>query len=90
MRGWTAGMNRQWLTRPDFTSEVTIKLRNFGDMQAALSRELLEAKPLGICKIITSPEGKQSFKSLDSILKSGSVSMKIDIILTKRDLEEET
>ncbi len=78
------------LTEPGFTKEVTIKLRNFGISQQALVRELLEAKPLGICKIITSEKGKQSFKSLDSILKSGNVSMKIDIILTKSDLEEET
>ncbi len=77
------------LTVPGFTREVTIKLRNFGIMQQALARELLEAKPLGICKITTSREGRQSFKSLDSILKSGDVSMKIDIILTKNDREEE-
>ncbi len=78
------------LTEPGFTREVTIKLRNFGIMQQALARELLEAKPLGICKIITSPKGKQSFRSLDSILESGNVDMKIDIILTRRDQEEET
>ena len=83
-------MIRSCLTEPGFTKEVTIKLRNFGMEQQALSRELLEAKPLGICKIITSPEGKQSFKSLDSILKSGNVSMKIDIILTRKDQEEAT
>jgi len=78
------------LTEQGFTNEVTIKLRNFGMAQEALSRELLEAKPLGICKIITSHEGRQSFKSLGSILKSGNVTMKIDIILTKKDPEEET
>ncbi len=79
-----------WDTEQGFTREVTIKLRNFGTKQQALSRELLEAKPLGICKIITSPQGKQSFRSLDSILRSGNVSMKIDIILTRNDPEEET
>ncbi len=78
-------MNDICLIERGFTNEVTIKLRNFGRLQEALSRELLEAKPLGICKITTSPEGKQSFKSLVSILKGGNVSMKIDIILTKRD-----
>ncbi len=81
---------KYWLTEPGFTKEVTIKLRNFGMQQQELARELLEAKPLGICKIITSPEGRQSFKSLDSILKSGNVSMRIDIILTRRDPEEGT
>ncbi len=79
---------RYWLTEPGFTKEVTIKLNNFGTAQQELSRELLEAKPLGICKIITSPKGKQSFKSLDSILKSGNVTMRIDIILTKNGPEE--
>ncbi len=76
------------LIEPAFTNEVTIKLRNFGIAQQELARELLEAKPLGICKIITSPRGRQSFKSLDSILRSGNVTMKIDIILTKNDPEE--
>jgi len=78
------------LTEPGFTREVTIKLRNFGTAQQALARELLEAKPLGICRIITSTNQRRSFKSLDSMLRSGSVSMKIDIILTKSDLEEGT
>jgi len=83
-------MKRECLTEQAFTKEVTIKLNNFGTKQQALSRELLEAKPLGICKIITSPEGKQSFKNLDSILRSGNVSMKIDITLTRNDPEEGT
>ncbi len=74
---------KQWLTEPGFTKEVTIKLNNFGIMQQELARELLEAKPLGICKITTSGKANRSFKSLDSMLKSGNVSMKIDIILTK-------
>ncbi len=73
------------LTEPGFTKEVTIRLRNFGLKQRELSRELLEAKPLGICKIITSEDQKSSFKSLDSILRSGNVSMKIDIILTNEE-----
>ncbi len=78
------------LTEQGFTNEVIYKLRNFGMQQQALARELLGAKPLGICKIITSQEGKQSFKSLGSILKSGNVSMRIDIILTRNDPEEGT
>ncbi len=78
------------LTEQGFSNEVTIKLRNFGTAQQALARELLGAKPLGICKITTSHEGRQSFKSLGSILKSGNVTMKIDIILTRKDPEEET
>jgi len=76
------------LTESGFTNEVTIKLRNFGTAQEALSRALLKAKPLGICRITTLPEGKSSFKSLGSILKSGNVTMKIDIILTRNAPEE--
>ncbi len=82
MKAWDIGQG--------FTREVTIKLNNFGTKQLELSKELLEAKPLGICKIITSPEGRRSFKSLDSILESGNVTMKIDIILTRKDPEEGT
>ncbi len=78
------------LTKPGFTNEVTYRLRNFGMQQQELVKELLGAKPLGICKITTSVNQKQSFKSLDSILRSGNVSMKIDIILTRNDPEGET
>ncbi len=76
------------LIEPGFTKDITIKLRNFGMRQQALARELLEAKPLGICKITTSKNQKSGFKSLDSILKSGNVSMKIDIILTNESPKE--
>ncbi len=79
---------KECLTEPGFTREVTIKLRNFGIQQQALAKELLEAKPLGICKIITSRDQRLSFKSLDSILRSGNVSMKIDITLTKENPKE--
>ncbi len=81
-------MSVSCFTEPGFTKEVTIKLRNFGMQQQALARELLQAKPLGICKIITSEDQKLSFKSLDSILASGNVSMKIDIILTNEKSRE--
>ncbi len=76
------------LTEQGFTREVTIKLINFGRMQQELSRELLEAKHLGICKISTSTKEASSFKSLDLMLKSGNVSMKIDITLTKSNTKE--
>ncbi len=72
-------------TEQDFTSAVTIKLRNFGMAQQGLVKELLAAKPLGICKITTLPGGKRSFKSLDSIWLDGKDTMRIDIILTKND-----
>ncbi len=76
------------LTVQDFSSEVTFRLKNFGRMQEALVRELLEAKHLGICKMSTSENGKPVFKSLDSMLKSGNVTMKIDIILTNTGTRE--
>jgi len=81
-------MKKYCLTEPAFTPEVTIKLRNFGRMQRELERELLGAQPLGICKITTSPEGRQNFRSLDSMLRSGNVTMKIDIILTSANRKE--
>ncbi len=69
-------------TEPVFTSEVTIKLRNFGTKQEALCRELLAAKSLGICKITTSENGRPVFRSLVSMLESGSDTITTDIILT--------
>ncbi len=72
-------------TELGFTREVTIKLRNFGIKQQELARALLEAKPLGICKITTSEEAKQNSRDLDLIKRSGNVSMKIDIILTNEE-----
>ncbi len=72
-------------TEQVFTSELTIKLRNFGTEQEALCRELLAAKQLGICKITTSENGKPVFKSLASMLRSGNDIIKTDIILTRSD-----
>ncbi len=73
---------------PVFTSEVTIKLNNFGRMQEALCRELLAAKSLGICKITTSENGKPVFRSLAGMLRSGNGIIKTDIILTNVDSKE--
>ncbi len=75
-------------TELGFTREVTIKLRNFGMAQQALARELLAAKPLGICKITTSEDQKSVIRSLDLIKQNGPVSMKIDIILTNEGSRE--
>ncbi len=75
-------------TEPVFTSEVTIKLKNFGRMQQALVRELLAAKSLGICKITTSENGKPVFKSLASMLENGRSTIKTDIILTNVESKE--
>ncbi len=75
-------------TEPVFTSEVTIKLRNFGSKQQALVRELLQARSLGICKITTSENGKPVFKSLASMLRNGNDIIKTDIILTNEGSKE--
>ncbi len=79
---------KKCLIVPVFTSEVTIKLRNFGTKQEALCRELLAAKSLGICKITTSENGKPVFKSLVSMLESGNDIIKTDIILTNEGSKE--
>ncbi len=81
-------MNGSWLTEQGFTNDTTIKLRNFGTKQQALVKELLAAKSLGICKITTSVNGKPVFRSLDSILKNGNDTIKIDIILTNDGSKE--
>ncbi len=73
---------------PVFSSEVSIKLRNFGRMQEELVRELLAAKSLGICKISTSENGESVFKSLASMLRSGNDIIKTDIILTNLGTKE--
>ncbi len=79
-RGWFIGLNG--------LSPLTIKLRNFGTLQEGLCRELLAARQLGICKTTTLVNGKQDFKSLDSILKDLKGTIKIDIILTNEGSKE--
>ncbi len=65
------------------SNNITIRLRNFGIMQQALAKELLEAKSLEMLETITSPKDPQGFKNLVSMLESGNVTMRIDIILTR-------
>ncbi len=81
-------MSKSWSTDFLGSKQLTIKLRNFGTAQQALSRELLEAKHLGICKITTSENGKPVFKSLASMLKSGNDTIRTDIILTNEGSRE--
>jgi len=82
--------HRGWFINLKGSRLLTVKLRNFGLQQQELCRELLAAKQLGICKTTTSAKVKPVFKSLDSILKDGSDTIRIDIILTRSDPEEET
>ncbi len=67
---------------------LTIRLKNFGIQQQALRRELLEAKHLGICKIIISEGVKPVFKNLDLTSESGQNTIRTDITLTREKSRE--
>ncbi len=81
---------RNCLTGLAFTKEAIIKLNNFSIAQQELSKELVLAKPLGICKITTSVDLKFDFKNLDLTYNVGKNTTRTVTILTKRDLEEAT
>ncbi len=71
-----------------FTNEVLIKLKRFSMAQLELSRELLAAQPLGICKITTYVDQKLDFKSLDLTYENGKNSTRTVTILTRENLKE--
>jgi len=77
-----------WLTGQDFTEEVLTKLKNFSMVQQELSLALLEAKPLGICKITTYVDPKYVFKSLDLTYNVGPTTTRTVTILTNDELKE--
>jgi len=81
-------MNGQWLTKQAFTKEAIIKLRNFSTAQQELSKELVLAKPLGICKIITYVDPKLNFKSLAITYENGKNTTRTATILTNDELRE--
>ncbi len=64
------------------------KVRDFTMKQQALSQALSEAKQLGTCKIFTSVNEQSVFRSLDSMLKSGSTIINKDITRLNDDLKE--
>ncbi len=76
------------LTGLAFTREAIIKLRNFSIAQQELSRELVLAKPLGICKITTYVDQKFGFKNLDLTYENGKSTTRTVTILTKDELRE--
>ncbi len=76
------------LTGLAFTKEAIIKLKNFSMAQQELARELLEAKPLGICKITTYVDPKFGFKSLALTRDVGLSTTRTVTILTKDELRE--
>ncbi len=78
------------LTGLDFTKEAIDKLRKFSMAQQALSKELVLAQPLGICKITTYVDQKFGFKSLDLTYANGKSTTRTVTILTKDELREIT
>ncbi len=78
---------RNCLTGLAFTREALDKLRNFSMAQQALSKELVLAQPLGICKITTYVDPKFDFKSLDLTYVNGKNSTRTVTILIKDDLK---
>ncbi len=76
------------LTGLAFTKEALTKLRNFSTAQQELVKELVLAKPLGICKITTYVDPKLNFKNLDLTYENGKSTTRTVTILTKDDLKE--
>ncbi len=76
------------LTGLAFTREALEKLRKFSTAQLELSKELVLAQPLGICKITTYVDPKLNFKSLDLTYENGKSSTRTVTILTNDELRE--
>jgi len=81
-------MKSLWVTEQAFTKEALNKLKNFSMAQVALSKELLLAQPLGICKITTYVDPRLNFKSLDITYVNGKTSTRTVTILTRDELRE--
>ncbi len=81
-------MNELWPTKLAFTKEAIIKLKNFYMAQVELSQALVEAKPLGICKITTYVGPKLDFQSLALTWQNGKSTTRTATILTKEELRE--
>ncbi len=79
---------RNCLTGLVFTKEALIKLRNFSMAQVALSKELVLAKPLGICKITTYVSPELNFRNLDLTYQNGKNTTRTVTILTSDELRE--
>jgi len=79
---------RNCLTGLAFTKEAMLKLKNFSMAQSELSKELVVAQPLGICKITTYVDPELNFKSLDLTYRVGKDTTRTVTILTKEELRE--
>ena len=73
---------------PAFTKEAITKLNDFGIAQLALAKELVLAKPLGICKITTYVDPKLNFRNLDITYENGKNTTRTVTILTSESLKE--
>ncbi len=76
------------LTDLAFTKEAIDKLRKFSMAQQELSKELVLAQPLGICKITTFVDPKFVFKNLDLTYNVGKNTTRTVTILTNDELRE--
>ncbi len=76
------------LTGLAFTREALNKLRDFSRIQQELSRELVLAQPLGICKITTYVNPEFVFKNLDLTYNVGKDTTRTVTILTNDELKE--
>ncbi len=74
------------LTGLAFTKEALDKLKSFSMAQQALSKELVLAQPLGICKITTYVDPEFGFRNLDLTYGNGKNSTRTVTILTKDEL----
>ncbi len=80
---------KEWhMAEPGFTKEALNKLRKFSTAQQELSRELVLALPLGICKITTYVDPKFVFKNLDITFENGKTTTRTVTILTNDELKE--
>ncbi len=76
------------LTGLAFTKEAIDKLRNFSMAQQELSRELVVAQPLGICRITTYVDPELNFRNLDLTYHVGKNTTRTVTILTNDELKE--
>ncbi len=76
------------LTGLVFTKEAIDKLRKFSMAQQELSKELVLAQPLGICKITTYVDPKFDFQNLDLTYNVGKNTTRTVTILTNDELKE--
>ncbi len=76
------------LTGQAFTKECIDKLRRFSMAQQELSKELVLAQPLGICKITTFVDPELNFRNLDLTYLVGKNTTRTVTILTNDELRE--